>query len=106
MDLLMVRDRKTGRFIYTERLDRHARETPWKYVRREAKIRQYYTGEILEVMVGYGVGSVEELLESYPEYRVPAKESTSVGNEEGNKGNEGNEGNKGNKDEDLIDPVG
>ncbi len=96
----MVRDRKTGRFIYTERLDRHARETPWKYVRREAKIRQYYTGETLEVMVGYGVGSVEELLESYPEYRVPAKESTSVGNEEGNKGN------KGNKDEDLTDPVG
>jgi hypothetical protein len=72
VDLLMVRDRDTGRFVYTERLERRNGETPWEYVRRsvrrEAQIRDRFTGETLQVIVGWGAESVEEFLESYPEY--------------------------------------
>jgi hypothetical protein len=73
VDLLMVRDRATGRFIYTEQLERHPGETPWEYVRRsvrrEAQVRNRLKGETLQVLVGWGASSVEEFLESYPEYR-------------------------------------
>ena len=72
MDLLMVRDRDTGRFLYTERLERRPRETSWEYVRRsvrrESQVRERFNGERLEVIVGWGAGSVEEFLETYPEY--------------------------------------
>ena len=72
MDLLMVRDRATGRFVYTEQLERRPGETPWEYVRRsvrrEAQVRDRFKGETLQVIVGWGAGSVEEFLESYPEY--------------------------------------
>jgi len=33
----MVRDRKTGRFLYTERLERRRAETSWEYVRRSVR---------------------------------------------------------------------
>ena len=72
MDLLMVRDRRTGRFLYTERLERRPGETSWEYVRRsvrrEAQVKERFKGETLQVIVGWGAGSVEEFLESYPEY--------------------------------------
>ena len=72
MDLLMVRDRLTGRFVYTEQLERRLGETPWEYVRRsvrrEAQVRDRFKGDTLQVIVGWGAGSVEESLESYPEY--------------------------------------
>ena len=72
MDLLMVRDRDTGRFLYTERLERRTWETSWEYVRRsvrrEARIRERFKEERLQVIVGWGAGSVDEFLESYPEY--------------------------------------
>jgi hypothetical protein len=72
VDLLMVRDRDTGRFLYTERLERRPGETSWEYVRRsvrrEARIRERFKEERLQVIVGWGAGSVEEFLESYPEY--------------------------------------
>ena len=73
LDLLMVRDRNTGRFLYTERLERRPGETPWEYVRRsvrrEAQIRDRFAGRKgVQVIVGWGVGSVEEFLRSYPEY--------------------------------------
>ena len=68
----MVRDRVTGRFVYTEQLERRPGETPWEYVRRsvrrEAQVRDRFKGETLQVIVGWGAGSVEEFLESYPEY--------------------------------------
>jgi hypothetical protein len=68
----MVRDRVTGRFVYTEQLERRPGETTWEYVRRsvrrEAQIRERFKGETLQVIVGWGAGSVEEFLESYPEY--------------------------------------
>jgi hypothetical protein len=68
----MVRDRETGRFLYTERLERRPGETSWGYVRRsvrrEAQVRERFKGETLQVIVGWGAGSVEEFLESYPEY--------------------------------------
>ena len=68
----MVRDRATGRFLYTEQLERRPGETPWEYVRRsvrrEAQIRDRFKGETLQVIVGWGAGSVEDFLESYPEY--------------------------------------
>ena len=73
VDLLMVRDRVTGRFVYTERLERRNGETPWEYVRRsvrrEAQVRDRFKGEALQVIVGWGASSVEEFLQSYPEYR-------------------------------------
>ena len=72
MDLLMVGDRSTGRFVYTERLERRAGETSWEYVRRsvrrEARIRTRFDG--MQVIVGWNVGSVEEFLRAYPEYRT------------------------------------
>jgi hypothetical protein len=72
VDLLMVRDRPTGRFVYTEQLERRPGETPWEYarrsVRREAQVRDRFKGETLQVIVGWGAGSVEEFPESYPEY--------------------------------------
>lgn len=73
VDLLMVRDRRTGRFLYTERLERRSGETPWEYVRRsvrrEAQMRERFKAETLQVIVGWGADSVEEFLETYPEYR-------------------------------------
>ena len=72
MDLLMVRDRSTGRFVYTERLERRAGETSWEYVRRsvrrEARVRTRFDG--MQVIVGWNVESVEEFLRSHPEYRL------------------------------------
>lgn len=69
----MVRDRGTGRFLYTERLERRPGETPWEYVRRsvrrEAKVREHYGDDGMQVIVGWGVASVEEFLDNYPEYR-------------------------------------
>ena len=73
LDLLMVRDRLTGRFLYTERLERRTGETSWEYVRRsvrrEAQLRDHFTSERTQVLVGWGADSVEEFLMSYPEYR-------------------------------------
>jgi hypothetical protein len=73
VDLLMVRDRTTGQFVYTEQLERHPEETSWAFVRRsvrrEAQIRDRFDGETFEVLVGWGTGSVEEFLEAYPEYQ-------------------------------------
>ena len=74
LDLLMVRDRSTGRFIYTERLERRSGETSWEYVRRsvrrEARIRTRFDEDTTEVIVGWNVDSVEEFLRAHPEYRV------------------------------------
>jgi hypothetical protein len=74
LDLLMVRDRSTGRFVYTERLERRAGETSWEYVRRsvrrEARIRTRFDGDRMEVIVGWNVDSIEEFLHSHPEYRL------------------------------------
>jgi hypothetical protein len=68
----MVRDRETGRLLYTEQLERRPGETSWEYVRRsvrrEAQVRERFKGETLQVIVGWGAGSVEEFLSSYPEY--------------------------------------
>ena len=68
----MVRDRATGRFIYTERLERRSGETSWEYVRRsvrrEAQMKDRFGESVAEVIVGWGTGSVEEFLKSYPEY--------------------------------------
>ncbi|MGI8909099.1 MAG: hypothetical protein ACR2JR_00885 [Rubrobacteraceae bacterium] len=73
VDLLMVRDRSTGRFVYTERLERRAGETPWEYtrrgVRREGHVRSRFAGGELEILVAWGTGSVEEFLRAHPEYR-------------------------------------
>lgn len=69
----MVRDRTTGRFVYTEQLERRAGETTWEYVRRSVRrktqIRERFGEETFDVLVGWGTGSVEEFLEVYPEYR-------------------------------------
>jgi hypothetical protein len=74
LDLLMVRDRSTGRFVYTERLERRSGETSWEYVRRsvrrEARIRTRFHGDNMQVIVGWNVDSVEEFLRSHPEYRL------------------------------------
>ena len=81
----MVRDRLTGRFVYTERLERRPRETSWEYVRRsvrrEAQVRDRFKGETLQVIVGWGAGSVEEFLESYPEYGPVQKPEGEPGDE-------------------------
>ncbi len=37
VDLLMVRHRPTGRFLYTEQLERRLGETLWEYVRRSVR---------------------------------------------------------------------
>lgn len=90
MDLLMVRDRTTGRFVYTERLERRDGETPWEYVRRsvrrEGQIRGRYGQEAMEVLVGWGTGSIEEFLQAYPEFRTsgaPERPGRSTGRLEG-----------------------
>ena len=73
MDVLMVRDRSAGRFVYTERLERRSGETSWEYVRRsvrrEARIRTRFDKGTTEIIVGWDVDSVEEFLRSHPEYR-------------------------------------
>lgn len=73
MDLLMVRERATGRFVYTEQLERRAGETPWEYVRRSVRregwIRTRFDADATEVIVGWGVESVEDFLRANPEYR-------------------------------------
>ena len=73
LDLLMVRDRSTGRFVYTERMERRPGETSWEYVRRsvrrEARIRARFDGAAMEVIVGWDVDSVEDFLRAHPEYR-------------------------------------
>jgi hypothetical protein len=83
VDLLMVRDRDTGRFLYTERLERRLGETSWEYVRRsvrrESQVRERFNGERLEVIVGWGAGSVEEFLEAYPEYKSVQKTDGEAG---------------------------
>ena len=80
VDLLMVRDRDTGRFLYAEQLERNPGETSWEYVRRsvrrEVQVRDSFKGETLQVIVGWGAGSVEEFLESYPEYGPPYRRPT------------------------------
>lgn len=72
MDLLMVRERSSGRFVYVETLERRRGETPWEYVRRsvrrEAQIRGSFSDDKSEVIVGWGMGSVEEFIRAYPEY--------------------------------------
>jgi hypothetical protein len=77
LDLLMVRDRDTGRFLYAEQLERNPGETSWEYVRRsvrrEAQVRDRFKGETFQVIVGWGASSVEEFLESYPEYGLVEK---------------------------------
>ena len=98
MDLLMVRDRSTGRFVYTERLERRSGETSWEYVRRsvrrEARIRMRFDEDTTEVIVGWGVDSVEEFLRAHPEYRVD-------GNSDGTSGTQKNEGRM---EGDAVDP--
>ena len=73
----MVRDRSTGRFVYTEQLERRAGETSWEYVRRsvrrEARIRTRFDGDATEVIVGWNVDSVEEFLRAHPGYRTGRK---------------------------------
>jgi hypothetical protein len=89
LDLLMVRDRSTGRFVYTERLERRPGETSWEYVRRsvrrEARIRMRFDGDATEVIVGWDVDSVEEFLRAHPEYRTD-------GDSDGTSGLRGHEG--------------
>jgi hypothetical protein len=72
VDLLMVRDPESGRFVYVEQMERRRGETPWEYARRsfrrEGEIRTSFAGETLEVIVGWGMSSVEEFLRAYPEY--------------------------------------
>jgi hypothetical protein len=83
VDLLMVRDQATGRFLYTERLERRPGETSWEYVRRsvrrEAHIRARFSSETLQVIMGWGAESVEDFLRSYPEYG-PVPDGASSGN--------------------------
>jgi hypothetical protein len=81
----MVRDRVTGRFVYTEQLERRPGETTWEYVRRsvrrEAQVRDRIKGDNLQVLVGWGAGSVEEFLQSYPEYRPVGTTDSEAGDE-------------------------
>ncbi len=86
MDLLMVRDRATGRFLYTERMERRPGETSWEYVRRsvrrEGQVRSHYAKDTQQVLVGSGSGSVEEFLKSHPEYAPVADEDRIEGGPE------------------------
>lgn len=70
----MVRERGTGRFVYTEQLERRPGETAWEYVRRSVRregwIRTRFDADATEVIVGWGVESVEDFLRAHPEYRV------------------------------------
>ena len=63
-----------GRFVYTERLERRAGETAWEYVRRsvrrEGSVRARFDPDATEVIVGWGIGSVEDFLRANPEYRA------------------------------------
>ena len=72
MDLLVVRDRASGRFVYIEQMERRIEETPWGYarrsVRREGQIRASFSRENLEVIIGWGMSSVGEVLETYPQH--------------------------------------
>ncbi len=74
MDLLMVREKATGRFVYTEQMERRDGETSWEYVRRsvrrEGQIRSRFDDDGVEVLVGWGTASVEKFLQAYPEYRA------------------------------------
>lgn len=75
MDLLMVREKATGRFVYAEQMERRDGETSWEYVRRsvrrEGQIRTRFDGDGVEVLVGWGTASIEEFIEAYPEYEPP-----------------------------------
>jgi hypothetical protein len=86
LDLLMVRDRSTDRFVYTERLERRSGETSWEYVRRsvrrEARIRTRFDGDAMEVIVGWDVDSVEAFLRAYPEYRTDGDSDGAWGTQE------------------------
>ncbi len=86
----MVRDRSTGRFVYTERLERRVGETSWEYVRRsvrrEARIRTRFDAHATEVIVGWNVDSVEEFLRRHPEYRPDGDPNGSSGRTEGRDG--------------------
>ena len=86
MDLLMVRDRSTGRFVYTEQLERRPGETSWEYVRRsvrrEARIRARFDEDAMEVIVGWDVDSVEAFLRAYPEYRTDGDSDGAWGTQE------------------------
>jgi hypothetical protein len=66
----MVRERATGRFVYTEQLERRPGETSWEYVRRsvrrEGTIRTRFDADATEVIVGWGVDSVEDFLRANP----------------------------------------
>ena len=94
----MVRDRNTGRFVYTERLKRRSGETSWEYVRRsvrrEARIRKRFDGDALEVIVGWDVDSVEKLLRAYPEFRTDGDSDGASGGRE----------HEGRTEEDAVDP--
>jgi hypothetical protein len=87
---LMVRDRSTGRFVYTEQLERRAGETSWEYVRRsvrrEARIRTRFDGDATEVIVGWNVDSVEEFLRAHPRYRTEGTSDGASGTDGGPKG--------------------
>jgi hypothetical protein len=87
VDLLMVRDRITGRFLYTEQLERHPEETTWEYIRRSVRREAQFWGRFgektFDVLVGRGTGSVEEFLEAYPEYRPRDPRGRTVGRRRG-----------------------
>jgi len=89
----MVRNRSTGRFVYTERLERRAGETSWEYVRRsvrrEARIRTRFDGDAMEVIVGWNVDSVEEFLRSHPEYRQDRDGASETDGRDGREGGDG-----------------
>jgi hypothetical protein len=74
VDLLIVRDPTSGRFVYIEQMERRRGETPWEYARRSARregqIRTAFGGETLEVTMGWGMSSIEEFLRAHPEYRA------------------------------------
>ena len=82
----MVRDRATGRFLYTERLERRQGETSWEYVRRsvrrEAHIRERFSADTQQVIMGWGADSVEDFLRSYPEYGPTATNGETDGGPE------------------------
>lgn len=83
MDLLMVRERTSGRFVYVERMERRRGETPWGYARRsfrrEGQVRSSFAGEQFEVIVGWETNSVEEFLRSNPEYGHPGRPDEQAG---------------------------
>jgi len=68
----MVRDPESGRFVYVEQLECDRGETPWVYARRsfrwEDQVRTSFAGETLEVMIGWGMSSVEDFPQAYLGY--------------------------------------